>query len=69
MPASAMMRKPAAGAAGAAIVIAIVGAAAILGAFFFQYGLGLEPCPLCLERRGRRAAGGSPPNPRSDANP
>ena len=48
MPASAMMRKPA---AGAAIVIAIVGAAAILGAFFFQYGLGLQPCPLCLEQR------------------
>jgi len=51
MPASAMMRKPAASAAGAAIVIAIVGAVAILGAFFFQYGLGLEPCPLCLEQR------------------
>src|SRR5712691_9394383 len=51
MPASAMMRKPAAGAAGAAIVIAIVGAAAILGAFFFQYVLGLQPCPLCLEQR------------------
>src|SRR5947209_4552960 len=51
MPASAMMRKPAAGAAGAAIVIAIVGAAAILGAFYFQYGLGLAPCPLCLEQR------------------
>ncbi len=51
MPASAMMRKPAAGAAGAAIVIAVVGAAAILGAYYFQYGLGLEPCPLCLEQR------------------
>jgi disulfide bond formation protein DsbB len=48
MPASVMMRNPA---AGAAIVIAIVGAAAILGAFFFQYGLGLQPCPLCLEQR------------------
>jgi disulfide bond formation protein DsbB len=48
MPASAMMRNPA---AGAAIVIAVVGAAAILGAFFFQYGLGLVPCPLCLEQR------------------
>ncbi len=48
MPASAVIRNPA---AGAAIVIAIVGAAAILGAFFFQYGLGLEPCPLCLEQR------------------
>jgi disulfide bond formation protein DsbB len=51
MPVSAMMRKPAAGTAGAAITIAVVGAAAILGAFFFQYGLGLQPCPLCLEQR------------------
>ena len=48
MTASAVIRNPA---AGAAIVIAIVGAAAILGAFFFQYGLGLQPCPLCLEQR------------------
>jgi disulfide bond formation protein DsbB len=48
MPASAMMRKPA---AGAAIVIALVGAAAILGAYYFQYVLGLQPCPLCLEQR------------------
>jgi len=51
MQASAMTRKPVAGAAGAAIVIAIVGAAAILGAYYFQYGLGLAPCPLCLEQR------------------
>jgi len=50
MRASAMMRNPP-GAAGAAIVIAIVGAAAMLGAFVFQYGLGLQPCPLCLEQR------------------
>jgi disulfide bond formation protein DsbB len=28
-----------------------VGAATILGAWFFQYGLGLNPCPLCLEQR------------------
>jgi disulfide bond formation protein DsbB len=35
----------------AAIAIAVVGAAAILGAWFFQYGLGLKPCPLCLEQR------------------
>jgi disulfide bond formation protein DsbB len=48
MPASPMMRNPA---AGAAIVIAIVGAAAILGAYYFQYVLGLAPCPLCLEQR------------------
>ncbi len=35
----------------AAAAIAAVGAAAILGAWFFQYGLGLKPCPLCLEQR------------------
>src|SRR5215467_10587534 len=37
--------------ASAAIAIAAVGAAAILGAWTFQYGLGLQPCPLCLEQR------------------
>ncbi len=37
--------------AAAAIAIAVVGAAAILGAWFFQYGMGLRPCPLCLEQR------------------
>ena len=54
MQANAMIRNPTAGApgaAGTAIVIAILGAAAILGAFFFQYVLGLQPCPLCLEQR------------------
>ncbi|MCC6890971.1 MAG: disulfide bond formation protein B [Hyphomicrobiales bacterium] len=35
----------------AAAVIAIGGAATILGAWFFEYGLGLRPCPLCLEQR------------------
>jgi disulfide bond formation protein DsbB len=35
----------------AAIGIAAVGVAAILGAYFFQYVLGLSPCPLCLEQR------------------
>ena len=30
---------------------ALVSAATILGAFFFQYGLGFAPCPLCLEQR------------------
>ena len=48
MPAGAVTRNPA---AGAALVIAIVGAAAILGAYYFQYVLGLRPCPLCLEQR------------------
>jgi disulfide bond formation protein DsbB len=37
--------------AAAAIAIAVVGAAAILGAWIFQYGLGLKPCPLCYEQR------------------
>jgi disulfide bond formation protein DsbB len=35
----------------AAMTVAVVGAATILGAWFFQYGLGLKPCPLCLEQR------------------
>ena len=35
----------------AAVVIAIVGAAALLGAWYFQYVIGLSPCPLCLEQR------------------
>ena len=38
-------------AAAAAIVIAVIGLAAILGAYFFQYAVGLPPCPLCLEQR------------------
>jgi disulfide bond formation protein DsbB len=37
--------------ASAATAIAAVGAVTILGAWFFQYGLGLKPCPLCLEQR------------------
>src|SRR5262245_27008634 len=37
--------------AAAALAIAAVGAATILGAWFFQFGLGLKPCPLCLEQR------------------
>jgi disulfide bond formation protein DsbB len=37
--------------AAAATAIAVVGAATILGAWFFQYGMGLKPCPLCLEQR------------------
>jgi len=35
----------------ACIAIAVVGTATILGALFFQYGLGFAPCPLCLEQR------------------
>ena len=37
--------------AAAAVAIAVVGAATILGAWFFQYVVGLKPCPLCLEQR------------------
>ena len=35
----------------AAAVVAAGGSAAILGAWFFQYVIGLKPCPLCLEQR------------------
>ena len=34
-----------------AMLIVLVGAASILGAFYFQYVAGLAPCPLCLEQR------------------
>lgn len=37
--------------ASAAVVVATVGVATIGGAYFFQYALGLPPCPLCLEQR------------------
>ena len=35
----------------AAFAIAITSVATILGAYFFQYVIGLAPCPLCLEQR------------------
>jgi disulfide bond formation protein DsbB len=35
----------------AAIAVAVGGSATILGAWFFQYVLGYEPCALCLEQR------------------
>jgi disulfide bond formation protein DsbB len=35
----------------AAALVAIGGAATILGAWFFQYVLDFKPCPLCLEER------------------
>jgi disulfide bond formation protein DsbB len=35
----------------AAAIVALVGLATIGGFFFFQYGMGLPPCPLCLEQR------------------
>jgi disulfide bond formation protein DsbB len=37
--------------ASAATVVAVVGMAALCGAWFFQYVIGLPPCPLCLEQR------------------
>jgi len=38
-------------AAAAAMVIAVVGVAAILAVYYFQFVLGYPPCPLCLEQR------------------
>ncbi len=35
----------------AATLVAAGGAATILGAYFFQYVVGLAPCPLCLDQR------------------
>jgi disulfide bond formation protein DsbB len=35
----------------AAAIIVAIGLATIGGFFFFQYGMGLPPCPLCLEQR------------------
>jgi len=37
--------------AAAAVAVAVLGAATILGAWFFQYVLGYQPCPMCLEER------------------
>jgi disulfide bond formation protein DsbB len=38
-------------AAAAAVAIAVIGVATILGAYYFQLVLGYPPCPLCLEQR------------------
>src|SRR5260370_10178561 len=35
----------------AAVLVAAGGAATILGAYYFQFVMGLRPCPLCLEQR------------------
>jgi disulfide bond formation protein DsbB len=35
----------------AAIAVALIGAAALVIAWYFQYVIGLPPCPLCLEQR------------------
>jgi disulfide bond formation protein DsbB len=37
--------------AGAALAVAAVGIATILGAYYFEYVLHYQPCPLCLEQR------------------
>ncbi len=37
--------------AASAVVIAAAGTVTLVGAWIFQYGLGLPPCPLCLEQR------------------
>ena len=37
--------------ASTAVFIAAVAAAAILGAYYFQFVVKLAPCPLCLEQR------------------
>jgi disulfide bond formation protein DsbB len=37
--------------ASAALAVALGGTATILGAWFFQYALKYQPCPLCLEQR------------------
>jgi disulfide bond formation protein DsbB len=38
-------------AATAALIVALVGAAAIGGAWYFEFVLKYQPCPLCLEQR------------------
>jgi disulfide bond formation protein DsbB len=38
-------------AVGAALAVFAGSAATLLGAWYFQYVLGLAPCPLCLEQR------------------
>ncbi|MCZ8317134.1 disulfide bond formation protein B [Phreatobacter sp.] len=35
----------------AALFIAAAGTGAILGAYFFEFVVGLSPCPLCLQQR------------------
>ncbi len=38
-------------AVGAAVLVAAGGAATILTVYYFQYVMGLQPCPLCLDQR------------------
>jgi disulfide bond formation protein DsbB len=46
-PGVAPARRPIA----AAVTVAVAGTATILGAYFFQFVMGLPPCPLCLDQR------------------
>jgi disulfide bond formation protein DsbB len=55
MTTDAIMKTPSHGRAGAelgyALAIAVVAAATLAGAWFFQLVLDIRPCPLCLEQR------------------
>jgi len=51
MTIAAASRAPRSQALIAALAVMLGGAATILGAYFFQYVLGLPPCPLCLDQR------------------
>lgn len=35
----------------AASTVAAIGAVTLVGAWIFEYGFGIKPCPLCLEQR------------------
>ena len=35
----------------AALAACVLGAATLIGAWIFQYGFDIQPCPLCLEQR------------------
>ncbi len=50
-PAGRPSAAPLAPAVTAAAVVAAGSAAMLLGAYFFQYVLHVQPCPLCLEQR------------------
>ena len=48
---SSQARFPASPALTAALLVLIVAAATIAGAWFFQLVLDIQPCPMCLEQR------------------
>lgn len=48
MTAASLKAEPA---ATVPLTIAAIGAATILGAWIFEHGFGILPCPLCLEQR------------------